>query len=830
MRKKSLKNLKGAEEIRKDLESIKKEIGNRKNQSDKEAKEFLIDLDASISKKVSEIENQKRELESKIKQNFDKAYGAGKKFVGAFKNYHKIMMSVFRGILIAFFLSVISVILLVFHGNVFSIISIIFSVIIFFVFYRKIVKITKFGTKEMEDAVKIFGTSPSLRDFKIPQRIQTEKTSRLAKLRQVFGGLLVSVGKFIPGIDTAYVELTLLAKFQKNVKEFESTLEYYNIKLISDPHFFENLKKYAPAGVRIIDDESFWEKAIVEKITSELKRDQRDISNDVIKLLYKEHNGRNTRSIFRTIREDKKALKNLASLLFRSERLTKAPGTLSYDPEDVSTLLKSVEDFDLSQVNNLLSKTIRQLGYIRSYKDYLEMNGIRVDFNPTLRFTLEKVDSNISSFEGQIIDLCYKFGLICFKKITSKELSEGFARASISIKFNSEVSLRKPACEISSNYLAVAVIRAYFEKVKERVGELATLEDLLKDLSKINSFIKKRNDIDSKFLESKLKEGKWYDSTSDYLKAYVEEKAKELKTEIEKVHKYKVLEEAIRKTFEQVKIVTIEKAIDAQVFSAYLIMTHSTAGGFAPLIDKLSLRDLEKIPERRWEFKNKDTIEEIKTMYGVTPRYDFMKYSRSTWVGVLDKGEEFTEFKNNFLGNLKKALKKTKLEFNIGLVLQRITPSKYSFGILDDVPENVNIKDLEIARYVARLASDHIPREEQASVMTFDRDVDLLKILNKKSIFELIRVENDDITDRERKILESQSLKKEVLSELETKLGVKSFKSLALDLAKNVIPEHDISRVVTNVFKNELRRANILSNRFVNVLKDLAVLYELQRK
>lgn len=102
--------------------------------------------------------------------------------------------------------------------------------------------------------------------------------------------------------------------------------------------------------------------------------------------------------------------------------------------------------------------------------------------------------------------------------------------------------------------------------------------------------------------------------------------------------------------------------------------------------------------------------------------------------------------------------------------------------------------------------------------------------MDTESIFELIRVENDDITDRERKTLESQSLKEEVLGELKTKLGVKSFKSLALDLAKNVIPEHSVSRVVTNVFKNELKRANIFSNRFVNILKVLAVLYELQRK
>jgi hypothetical protein len=81
------------------------------------------------------------------------------------------------------------------------------------------------------------------------------------------------------------------------------------------------------------------------------------------------------------------------------------------------------------------------------------------------------------------------------------------------------------------------------------------------------------------------------------------------------------------------------------------------------------------------------------------------------------------------------------------------------------------------------------------------------------------------------KTLESDSLKKEILSELKAKLGATSFRSLAQDLAKDAIPENNVFNIVGNVFlKNNLKRANIFSKRFVNVLKKLAVIYELQRR
>jgi len=834
MDSKSAKNRRGEEEIRKELESLKGEIKEAKTESEKEAKDFLTDLNDTIDEKVSEIESQKNVLESEIKGHYDRALEAGKQFYDTLEKYNKKVVNTFRFVLFAFFLSVISVILLIYAiTNLIRDYAIILGglvAFIFLIFYWRVSEFTKISLEKIKDTIKIFGTSPSIRDIKATN-ITREKKSKLDKLGNTLGGFLALIGKTVLGLDKWFNEYTLLVKYRRKVKEFESTLDYYNLKT-SNPDLLSDIGKSAPAKAEIVDDPSYWEDIIVEKIIEDLPRDLYEISNETIYILYKEHYGEDTRSIFRKIKEDEKALKSLASILFSSGRLTRPPGTLSYDVEDVCVLIKNVEHFDFSQINNLLSKALRQLDYVQSYKDFLEKNGIKTNSKPTIKFVLEKVDNSTNSFEEQVIDLAYKFGLDCYGHILqSKELVDGFARASVSIKFNSEISLRSSACKISSNYLAVAVIRAYYEKTKQRGTEFVTLEDLIKDTNMINLFIKNRDDIEFRFLESQLKEGKWYDSPSAYLKAFLDEMKVELKTQIEKVQKYIILKEAVRKTFEQVKIGTVDKAIDAQVFSAYLIMSSSSVGRLAPIIDALSLRDLEKPKERRWEWKDQHVIQEIKNQYGVRPRHDFMKFSDSTWVGVLEKGESFTGFKNNFLADLNKMFQKTGEEFNIGLVLQRISPSKYSFGILEDAPENVSTKDLEIAQYVARLASDHVPEEEQVSIMTFDKDVDLLRILDTKSVFELIRVENDDIIDKERKILEGPSLREDVLRALEIKFDAKSFKSLALDLAKNVIDGNEVATVVEGVFeKFDLRRASMFSKRLVNVLQELAVLYEIQRR
>jgi hypothetical protein len=399
------------------------------------------------------------------------------------------------------------------------------------------------------------------------------------------------------------------------------------------------------------------------------------------------------------------------------------------------------------------------------------------------------------------------------------------------------MSFKKYACEISADERAAAVITAYYEKSKEiDRRDAVSLKELLNDLDLVKSSYDKRDDVEFKFLISQLREGNWFDSSNAYLKAFIDTTKNEIKDQISKIEKFTIFQEVVKKTFQKVRIGTVEKAIDAQVFGAYIIMFSSKVGKFAPLVDMLSIRNLEATNRAdRWNHKSHFTIKDIEKEYGVQPNYDFMRFSDSTRIGVLDKGNSFLDFKNSFLRDLRLILSESKIEekSGIGLVIQRITPSKYSFGILD-YEEPIDIKDLDVANYIARLAIDHVPEEEQASVIRLDKDVDLFEIANIKSIYELIKIEKDDITGIERKILESPELKKKILEKLGTNL-----KSLALDLGSGVRSKNEITQIIKGILENSFishlnskqkarERADILSKRYSDVLEQFVLLYKIQ--
>ncbi len=821
-------------EIKSDLESLKDEIEEETEKANQDATHFLGDLDKTVlnieqqnKQNVDQLNTKVKKLEDEISQSYTTSRDGVENLLNGLSErateYFKYTVIVF------FFLVLASVYYIVPNDLMRVALLIIYGVVSAIVYYRVKYELG-YDSQLFNETVNSLRSVSRLKSFSNPELIYAEKVPRLKKLAQTIGSVLASVAKAVPGVDKVYAEISLVTKFERKVKEFQSALDYYNIRFENDELFFSEIRESPPAEAKITDDEATWEALIIKKIVSEMTSGEK-ATPDVVNLLHKEHNDQNTGAIFRRIKENKNSLKNLAAVLANSNKLTPASGSLTYGMDDLVEVLEEAPDFSLSEINKTISNSLHLLDYVQTYSDFLERNDLKVESKPTLKLILKNVDDNLTSFERQIISLCYIFGLSCLKtEIATKELLDGFAKASIPIKFNSEISFRKPACEIAStDTIAVAIVRAYYELKKKRGGDLVTIKELKRNSELIKRFAKDSSDKEFEFLQAELKEGKWYDSTSDYLRALIEEKTKKLEEAIEKVQKFTILKEAVKKTFEEVRIGTIEKAIDAQVFGAYLILSSSFEGGLADIIDSLSKRSLEKQPADRWNLKDSMVIEDVKLKYGVEPKYDFMKYSKGTWVGVLDKGELFTDFRDSFMADVKKALKKSKEAFNIGLVIQRITPSEYSFGILDNVPVNVFTKDYEIAHFVATLASDHVTKEEQASLMTFDRDVNLLKITDTKSIFELVRVENDDIKSGERAILKGHELKDEILRRLEEKLGAKSFESVATDLAKGVITEDAVYSSVVKAFERELDRSNIFAKRFVNVLKLLAIIYEIQK-
>jgi hypothetical protein len=847
------------EDIKKEVNNLVDEISKGKSNTENAVENLIDKIEDSFEdaktqteRGVSELNNKRINLEDIVQSKLDLASDVVKKSINLLKHNYEWVRAEFRKSLavplvalifiVFFYESAISYLPLIDYAvNGIQVVKVMIVLVVLFFTYNSLQKINeKFfvSFENLETTIDYLKrTEFTTKEIKISQQKFEDTRPVLKSVRGILEILILNAGKTVPFMSQAFDELTLLAKFGEKVENFELALNYYG--LLEDKVFFARLREFAPAKAHIINGETVWEDSIIEKIIDRLKKRGINVSNDIILLLYREHNGLDTKNIFRTINSSNEELNIVAKILIDSKRLVQPPYNVVYRTEDIVSVLIKVGCFNLSKINNVLSKSLRQLDYLNSYVEFLDKNGINPNLNPNVEFIINEIEDENDEFDYQVVALAYKLGMRVFGEIPSldEEFIEGFARASISIKFHNEMSFKKYACEISADDKAATVITAYYEKSKEiDRRDAVSLKELIDDLDLVKSSYDKRDDVEFKFLISQLREGNWFDSSNAYLKAFIDATKMEIKEQISKIEKFTILREVVKKTFQKVRIGTVEKAIDAQVFGAYVIMFSSKVGKLAPLVDKLSKRDLEATNrENRWNFKSHDYVKAIEKEYGVVLKYDFMKFSDSTRIGVLNKGESFLDFKNNFLKDIKKILyeSKTDEEFGIGLVIQRITPSKYSFGILDyEEPEaNVGVKDLDVANYIACLAIDHVPEEEQASVIKLEKDVDLFEIVNMKSVYELIKVENDDIVGRERKILESPDLKEKILEKLGTNL-----KSLALDLGTGVQSKKEITQVIRDVLESSFSsqlgskeksriRANLLSKRFSDVLEQIALLY-----
>ncbi|MCK4798648.1 MAG: hypothetical protein KAT05_14820, partial [Spirochaetes bacterium] len=620
----------------------------------------------------------------------------------------------------------------------------IFALIIYVTSLIKLEGLLSLNSTQLDEKIsEINRVDSSLKEIRISKQTYDDTKPYFQSAREFLGSLTVSVGRSIPMLKETFVIMNLIVKFESKVDNFESALSYY--KVLEDEKYFTGIKSFVPAQAQITDDERVWEESIIEKIIDKLNNQNAPVSKNIISLLYKEHNGFDTTNVYREIIRSDLELINLAKILIDSNQLVKAPKGIVYRSEDIVAIFEKGENFNLQEINNQLSYSLRILDYLNSYVEFLEKNEVYSGDKPNIEFIVNEIDNEHLSFEEQVVELTYKVGKTVFSKepILDNNLVEAFSRASVSIKFHDEITLRNYACKYSANDYATAVIRAYYEKADEGDRkEAVSIKELIYDLELINEkYNKKEDEKDFKFLKSQLKEGTWYDSTPALLKDYIKKEATDIKNQISNRENYDILKNAVRKTFQDVKIGTVEKAIDAQVFGAYVIMSSSSEGHLlTELVDKLSIRDLDANGENRWRFKLSKQSELISGKYsGVEPKYDFINFSVSTRIGVLKKGQSFLDFQKDFFSDLKTILDVENKHFQIGLVIQRITPSKYSFGMLDDddTLENLSLKNLDVAWYIARLASDHVPLEEQASVMKFEKNIDLLKIIDELSICEL---------------------------------------------------------------------------------------------
>jgi hypothetical protein len=855
--------LKGIEDIDNDIKNFIGEVSNEKAKAEDAVEnlihketEFIEDAKAQTDKNIYELNNKRSDLEKVVKSKLDLASESIKKSVDILKQNHTYLVKYYKKSLIIPFIALIF--LAVLYDNItvsvpwinyavygFPVVKV--SLVIIMLCYtlysfHKLSNSFYINSEHLEKNRDIIDEiKPSIKEISISTQKYDETRPIFDSTKETLETLIYTFGKSAPLVSDVFRELNLLAKYKKMVESFELALNYYG--LLENNKFFINLRR-PPSDIQLIDEDNVWETIIAQKIADELKKRGMSTSKNIILILYREHNGFDTKNIFRYMSDSEDEFVNLSKILIKSGRLVKPPMDVTYKPEDLVSIFKRVGSFDISEINDLLFNSLRKLDYLKAYVEFLDKNGVNPHFIPDIEFIIKEHIDNSIPFEEQVVKLTYIVGMKIFGEISTlnNESADGFARASISIKFHDEISLREYACKFSAKKYATAVLRAYYEKAKEKDRrKVVSIRELLSNLELVSNMLdNNEEDPTFIFLETQLREGTWYDSSASYLKDFIETKAEEIKEQIADIGNFKILKEAVSMAFQNVNIDTVEKAIDAQVFSAYMILSDSSEGNLMELVDLLSIRSSNS--KKRWEIKSDDEIKMMEERYGVRQKYDFIKFSTSTRIGVLDKGIPFLDFQNNFITDLKKILIDKNEKFNIGLVIQRITPSKYSFGILDEneLYNNIDVKNLNVIRYIALLARDHVSIEEQACITKFDKNIDLLKILDVKSFYEIISADINDIEPYEKRIFESQGFKDMLIGTLNED-GISNLKSLAIDLGHKRFVKANISQIIENVFDNSFsslpisrkkakNRANILSMRMVDALEKLAHLYESQRK
>jgi hypothetical protein len=643
----------------------------------------------------------------------------------------------------------------------------------------------------------------------------------------------------------------ILSKFENQTYDFKIVLDYYGLHI--RPDFFKEIKRFVPAKDQISDDENIWHETIINKLISEIKKNNIHVSPKILALLFNDNYGIDTTNIYREIRESEQERMLLAEILINSKKLVSSPSTLSYQASDIDAVLKSIDSFDLSKINGVISKSIRSLDYLKSYFEFLEKNEIGSKISPSIQFLIENDERSSITYDQQIINFCYKLGTIVFANEASlpSNFKDGFVRASITMKFHNEISLKQAACSISATDEATTVIKAYLEKSRgSDRRQIVLLRELIADIQLVESVFQDKCSFDFDFLKTQFREGNWYDSSSAYLKDFFDQNTKKIIEQIGEVGNFVILKQIVRETFKKVHISTVEKAIDAQIFGAYIIMFQSKRGPLKDCLDKLSIRDLDNLnPEKQWDIRDEKDILSIKEKFGIVPNYDFVKFSDSTRIGVFKKNISFSQLQEVFFADLKAIINQStsppnpteEKPFDIGVVMVRISPTKYNLGILDNdqISDVVDIKKLDVGNYIARLAIDSVDPEELASISQSEKDMNVLEILDHYSLFEMIRIENEDSNSIERKLLERNELKQEIIEGIKNQTGIPGLRSLAIDLGRNRIEKEVVSPVIQKIFfahlsvtdgmiKKAQIRSDILSKRLVDVLKNLALIYEIK--
>lgn len=606
--------------------------------------------------------------------------------------------------------------------------------------------------------------------------------------------------------------------------------KYFNVKKLEN-----GIVDFANNSINQCEgsDEITIRKSIIAHVCTQTFCDA-TLVNLLVSYYYGENNDVETH--WKIIKNDKRLLNQISHIVWKLNIFNLYENSDGRDEElnedDLRLILSMTQKFEQPLIINNVLLYIRIYKFLLNYREKLAKEKINENINLKKQLTKKEIIDNIDFNDDFVPN---------FINVFSQELRESldidpkdaYVDALIAITLSQDINFRETVCRNAyDNDEAIYVLMAYHDlrEQKGKKNEHFSLYDIFnsdytpaKMKEKINT--DHFSQIKFKRFSSALYEGKWIESTQMILLSMIDN----VEQQLIKSERNEMVIQIFAKYFTNININTLDRAVDAGLFTIYLILVPQTEGSFLRgVIDKLSVqknKHMNKNDGTRFNF-NYDNIRKTEERYNIMmffdldadfykrniPMYDFDNYSKAARIGIVNSEISFTTFVDRFNKDVERVLRK---EINenpsqewekITFILLRISPSKYSFGLMDDKINIEGVKsfgNLDLVEKIATLASPYLTELQKTAVATFENDIRLENILEELTLFDLMPLNTKKIYGKKYgKLLKSQNLMVSVKECLKM-YNLESFRELSNSLYYRSKIQSELKKSLTSIIAKE---------------------------
>ncbi|MEN6552193.1 MAG: hypothetical protein ABFC34_04815 [Methanobacterium sp.] len=543
-------------------------------------------------------------------------------------------------------------------------------------------------------------------------------------------------------------------------------------------------------------------------------------NSTLMNLLVSYYDGENNKveSYWSEVKKDKKLFDKIANIIWDlnifnlyNDIEIVDKNVLSVD--ELKPILSKSQQFEKSLIMNNVLLYTRIYKHLLDYREKLAIEKANENINLKKQLTKNEIIENIvfsNDFVSNFIDIFSKE----LRKSLDIDSKDAYVGALMAIILSQDINFRETVCKnVSKNDEAIYVLMAYHD-LREQKGKKNEHFSLYDIFNKDYTPCKMRDEINTdhfskikfKHFSTALSEGTWIESTQVMLLSMIDN----VKKQLIKSEKNEIVIKIFTKYFTKININTLDRAVDAGLFTIYLILVPPTGGSFLRgVIDKLSIQKNKHITKKQNEKDNGirsfnyNETRKSEERYDISlffdsdkpepqvPMYDFDNYSNATRIGIVHNQISFTTFVDRFNKDVEKVLRREIKENpsqkweKITFILLRISPSKYSFGLMNDKTNIEGVKsfgNLDLVEKIATLASPYLTEMEKTAVATFENDIKLEKILEELALFDFMPLNTKSIYEkRYGELLESPVLMGSIKECLKT-YNIESFRELSNSL------------------------------------------------